>query len=810
VGASLALLDPLGAEQANVPLDAAPGPAVSGFGGIWVVEPAKGLLVRVDPSTRRVVTTIPVGSSPTHLTVGSHDLWVGDSADHTLTRVDPRTDSVAQTINVGVDPVAVAEGSGTLFVAGPSSKMILRIDPATGQPRGSLRVPDPVTSLAVSEAGVWAVSEPAGTLTRVDAATGSVTTHLHIGTGPSSLALTHDSAWVLDPLAATLYRVNPLGMTVTGAIPLPGRPTSVVADDNAVWVTDHDHGTVTRVDPGRAIVTGRTSLGRHVISAAVDKGVWAAVAAPVPDHRGGVLHVSTDMAVDSVDPASSTSVNGFPAQLFGLTSDTLVTLNHSPGAAGNRLAPDLALNLPEPLDGGQRYTFHLRPGIHYSTGQLVTPSDVPRSLERLFALNSSGASLYSDVLGANECVAAPSTCDLSRGVIADDDASTVTFQLTRPDPDFLYKLTLFYASVVPADSPRRELHDPPPATGPYVIVNYHAKQDLTLTRNPAFQEWSSAAQPDGYPDTIVIRRSPGDQNAATAIQAGHVDFLPSLAGVGGVDSPPLAATGRARINATMTTGFVALNVNAAPFDDIRARRALNLALDRGRIVQRLGGAATATPTCQVLPPGIPGYRPYCPWTADPTPDGRWHAPDLPRARQLVRESGTTGMSVTMWTTPQPRIAVIEAQAVVDALNAIGYHATLRTLPDNTYFTYTNDSRNHAQAIDEGWSAYYPNANELLGKLTCRYFVPGNGVATTNATEFCDHAYDQDVTQTALLAESDPAAAEERWAQLDRQMTDLAIWLPTVTPMTVDLISDRVNNYSYHPVWGALIDQFWLR
>jgi peptide/nickel transport system substrate-binding protein len=615
---------------------------------------------------------------------------------------------------------------------------------------------------------------------------------------------------VLDPLSATLLRVDARGTTVTASVPLAGRPTSVVADDDAVWVTDHDHGTVTRVDPGQAIVTGRTSLGRQVLSAAVGNGLWAAVAAPVPDHRGGVLRVSTDMVFESPDPASSTAAIGFPAQVLGLTSDTLVTLNHVPGPAGNRLVPDLALDLPMPLDEGRRYTFHLRSGIRYSTGQLVKASDVPRSLERIFVLGSAGTPFYSAVVGAEECVAAPSTCDLSRGIVADDTASTVTFQLTQPDPDFLYKLTLFYASVVPADTPRRELHDPPAATGPYVITNYHAKQDLTLTRNPAFHEWSTAAQPDGYPDTIVIRHSRSGQDAAAAFNAGSFDFLPSLAGVEGVDVAHLAAAGRAKVNATMNTGFVALNVNAPPFDDIRARRALNLALDRSRIVQRVGGTATAVPACQILPPGIPGYRAYCPWTAGPTPDGRWHAPDLARARQLVQESGTTGMSVTMWTTPEPSIAVVEGQAVVDALNTIGYHATLRILPDNTYFTYTNDSRNHAQAIDAGWSADYPSTNNFLSKLTCPYYVPGNGVATTNATEFCDHAYDQDVTQTALLAESDPAASEERWAQLDRRITDLAIWLPTVTPMTVDLISPRVNNYSYHPVWGALIDQFWLR
>ena len=135
---------------------------------------------------------------------------------------------------------------------------------------------------------------------------------------------------------------------------------------------------------------------------------------------------------------------------------------------------------------------------------------------------------------------------------------------------------------------------------------------------------------------------------------------------------------------------------------------------------------------------------------------------------------------------------------------------MRLLPDTTYFTYTNDSRNSAQVIDGGWSADYPSANDFLGKLTCSYFVPRNGLATTDASEFCDPAFDKQVARAATLQTTDPLAADALWAQLDRQVTDLAIWLPTVTPNETDLISLRIANYQYNPLWGALIDQLWIR
>ena len=63
------------------------------------------------------------------------------------------------------------------------------------------------------------------------------------------------------------------------------------------------------------------------------------------------------------------------------------------------------------------------------------------------------------------------------------------------------------------------------------------------------------------------------------------------------------------INPIMITGFMFLNVNAPPFNHLAVRRAVNLALDRGAVVNSYGGPIAAQPTCQILPPGLPGYRP---------------------------------------------------------------------------------------------------------------------------------------------------------------------------------------------------------
>ena len=169
------------------------------------------------------------------------------------------------------------------------------------------------------------------------------------------------------------------------------------------------------------------------------------------------------------------------------------------------------------------------------------------------------------------------------------------------------------------------------------------------------------------------------------------------------------------------------------------------------------------------------------------------------------------MRVTVWNVfPSPPGAVKEADDMVQTLRQLGYRASLRLLPDSTFFAYTNDSRNHAQVIDGGWSADYPSADDFIGKLACAYFVPGNGLATTDASGFCDPGLDRQIARAAAQQATNPAAAAALWAQLDRKLTDLAIWVPTVTPNELDFLSSRVRNYQYNPVWGALIDQFWIR
>src|SRR5207244_10864460 len=105
------------------------------------------------------------------------------------------------------------------------------------------------------------------------------------------------------------------------------------------------------------------------------------------------------------------------------TSDGLVAFEKVGGPSGSTIVPDLAVAVPRPTDGGKIYTFQLRPGIRYSTGQVVAASDFRRAMERVFRIGGQAQSFYSGIVGAASC--SNRACDLS-GAAADGRARPVT------------------------------------------------------------------------------------------------------------------------------------------------------------------------------------------------------------------------------------------------------------------------------------------------------------------------------------------------------------------------------------------------
>jgi peptide/nickel transport system substrate-binding protein len=363
-------------------------------------------------------------------------------------------------------------------------------------------------------------------------------------------------------------------------------------------------------------------------------------------HRGGTIIMLSNASWGTLDSAKNYTVLGFQSAQY--VYDGLVGFRRAAGVAGTAIVADLATAVPKPTDGGRTFVFHLRKGIRYSDGSTMKASDFATVFKRQFTVPGPANGFYQGIVGGGQCASSPRRCDLSKGVVPDDAAGTVTFHLTAPDPEFLDMLALPFAVAVPATTPLHDMGNTPvPGTGPYTWKSYQPNTGAVMVRNPYFHEWSKDAQPAGNPNKIEFKFGLTTEDEVTAVENGQADWMADAPPADRLDEIGTKYASRAHINPLTAIYYMALNVNVPPFDNLQARQAVDYAIERNAYVKIFGGPSLAQPACQVLPPNFPGYKPYCPFTLHPSSGGKWSAPDLAKARQLVKQSGTQGAHVAV-------------------------------------------------------------------------------------------------------------------------------------------------------------------
>jgi peptide/nickel transport system substrate-binding protein len=789
------------------PLSGAPGAVTAGYGSVWVADPAGQDVSRVDPATGDLVEKIPVDGEPGSIVSGGGAIWVASTVDATVRRINPTVDAVTQTVRLpGANPGAIAYGAGRLWVADAADHALFEIDPTTGIRQRTLSLDLQPSALVVADGTIWIAGYNSATVERLDPASGHVLARIDVGDGPAALAFEDGAVWVANSIDATVSRIDPDTGAVTATIPVVSGPTALTTAGGSVWVADQYGGAIARIDPADDRVANTIAItGAPTSLTVTDNRVWAGVTADAGSHRGGTLTIVTPGALTSssvtnatIDPAFYNLADN--PQFAGLAYDALVGFDQSPGAAGLRLVPDLALSIPTPTDGGRVYAFRIRPGIRYSNGQLLRAGDFRRGIERLFRVRSPAAFLYRDLVGAAACGRRPGACELARGVVTNDRTGAITFHFTAPDPEFLFQLTDYaFSSPIPPGTPDHETGSRSvPGTGPYEIASI-TNTEIRFVRNPYFHEWSHAAQPAGNPDTIVWRSAPSIAAAVAAVEAGRADWLDG--------PPPLAQFRRLElqnptelhINPQFAVSFLPINTHVAPFDHRRVRQALNDAINRATLVRLYGGPRFAVPTCQAITPGI---RRYCPYTLHPRADGRWTAPDMARARRLVRQSGTVGERIDLVASRDTGFVPPTSTTYIGrVLRALGYRVHITIIP---FAKITAAMWDRFQIYGDGnWIPQYPDPSSYLPLFF------GCGGANSNGY-YCNPTIDREMQRAELLEPTDPAKSRALWEAVDRRLTDAAEWVPTVASREVELTSDRLRNYEYNPVWGFLADQAWVR
>jgi len=530
-------------------------------------------------------------------------------------------------------------------------------------------------------------------------------------------------------------------------------------------------------------------------------------ATTVSDHRGGTLKLLAKSAAGTIDPMVNYTLPYW--QLYQAAYDGLLAFKKAGGNEAFTVVPDIAQSVPTPTNGGKRWVFKIRKGIKFSNGKTVKPTDVAASYRRIFKVKSpTSGTFYAGIVGAKACLTRPAGCTLKGGVIANDKAGTVTINLVAPDPEFKYRVSVPHASILPANAPPKDSGTKPiPGTGAYYFASYDPNKQLVMKRNPYFKQWSAAAQPDGYVDEITESFGLTDEAEVTEIENGQGDWMLEQPPADRLNEIGTKYSSQVHISPLTAFWYLPMNTNLPPFNNLKARQALSYAVDRNATIKIFGGPNLATASCQVLPPGFPGHKDYCPYTKNP--GAHWSTPNLAKAKALVKASGTAGQKVTVVSSDD---AVNKGVAVYiqSVLNQLGYKAKVKPISANISFTYPQNTKNKVQINVQQWYQDYPTASDFLYILFgCESFHPGSD-SSINMAGFCNKKINAKMHQALKVAVTNEQRANAMWSQIDRDVTDQAPMVTLFNPKHVDFVSKRVGNFTFSKEFYWLVAKSWVQ
>ncbi len=405
---------------------------------------------------------------------------------------------------------------------------------------------------------------------------------------------------------------------------------------------------------------------------------------------------------------------------------------------------------------GQQVTFHLRPGLTFSDGSPLKPSDVVRSWLRLIdpAHPSPLASLALDIKGADAFLHGTSTDPSTVGLHADDAAGDLRVDLVRPATDFVNIVAGPTFSVVPpgvgSGSARLTAGPAFVASGGYTLSG-ETETGLTLTANPNY--WA------GVPaiTTVELVGDLGGRGPVDAFAMGDLDYT----SVFGIDATWLAYDAdlgpQLRLVGSLSVQYYGFETGEPPFDDARVRRAFGEAVDWRRIAALSGGDGTSQVANSMVPPGIPGRsdKDYLP------------AYDPVDARKLLAEAGYPGGAGFPDTVLMTGGGGFDAAIVVEVKRELGITLQAETMSDG-YFDRLATDPPAMWAL--AWVADYPGRNDFLGVLL-------NTGASNNYGHWSSADFDTAIHEA--VSASDPAVSAAAYDRAETVVRDEAPVVPVV-------------------------------
>jgi peptide/nickel transport system substrate-binding protein len=520
-------------------------------------------------------------------------------------------------------------------------------------------------------------------------------------------------------------------------------------------------------------------------------GVAACGSSSTTSKTGGTATVLMGTPPDSLDPGLGALTQSYEATWITYTG--LVTYAHASGEAGTKLIAGVAESLPTVGDGGKTYTFKLRKGLVYSNGTPVKASDFAHTIERAIKLGWGNKSFLTENIVGGEAFDKGKAASIS-GIHTDDATGTITVDLKEPYGPFLNVLAFPAAGLVPSTTPMKALpNEPPPGVGPYEIVKVVPNKSFSLVRNPHFTASTIPGVPAGKVDVNVqvLANNQAEAEQVLSNQADVFDYNDTIPPTLLAQVQSQAASRYAK-EPTVSGEYFFLNVKEKPFSSEKLRQAVEYALDR-RALQRLD-SGMLEPACYFLPTGMPGHpTASCPYG---NPEG---APNLAKARELVRESGMAGTAVTVWGGARaPHKEFVDYYAGV--LNEIGLKASVKIVADAQYIATVGNLSNKAQT---GWLSFsqdFPNPVDFYQLLDAKSILP---TENHNLSQVNDPHIQAEIAALGPVPSSQLSSIVGRWQALDQYTAQHAYMVAFGYDEVPKFFSERINFGAavFHPVYG---------
>ena len=519
----------------------------------------------------------------------------------------------------------------------------------------------------------------------------------------------------------------------------------------------------------------KTYLASTVAAAALALGLSAASAHAQADpnaKQGGSIVITYKDDVATLDPAI-----GYDWQNWSMIKSLFDGLmDYKPGTT--ELVPDLAESY-EISENGQTFTFKLRKGVKFHNGREMTADDVKYSIDRVVnpVTQSPGQGFFASIKGYDE--AAEGKADGVAGIVV-VDPYTIKFELTRPDATFLHVMAINFSHVVPKEEVEKygaDFGKNPVGTGAFKLGEWTLGQRVVFEKNPDY--WNKGVP---YLDSITFEIGQEPIVALLRLQKGEIDIpgdgIPPAKFQEVMNDPEQKA--RVVEGGQLHTGYVTMNTNIAPFDNVKVRQAVNMAINKERIVQLINNRAV--PANQPLPPSMPGYA----------KDYKGYPYDPEKAKALLGEAGhADGFETDLYvmnTDPNPRIA----QGIQQDLAAIGIKANIQALAQANVIAAGGEKEGAPMIWSGGmaWIADFPDPSNFYGPiLGCGGAVPGGW----NWAWYCNTDLDKLAEQADSIV--DPAKAEERnklWSEIYVKIMEDAPWAPVFNEQRFTLKSARMG------------------